>query len=373
MENVRNKNIDIVKSLAIMMVVLGHCGFPLRGIFSLFHVPIFFMASGYCYNSNHSKSIKDILKLVKKRVKQLYVPFILINIMLILFHNFFIKINFYTNNNLFLTLSTGNSYGLSDFYGISDIIKNIVYVLLFRNEEQLAGATWFLRVIFLINIAYAINSYLIDKILKNKKGKNIVHFIISVIFLMFGYYCSKHVRLLSWNLSTFFSSYILFELGYLISNINIKYKHISLIYVICLISFLLLSFISKINFVSLNINEYSNPISLICISLLGFIFTYSIAILIIRYSKKVVDLIVDIGKNTIYILFLHFIAFKLITYIQLRIYNLPNYSLASFPTLYINNGWWILYFLAGIIIPMIICKTLKYCKERVHEKYSNNK
>lgn len=172
----------------------------------------------------------------------------MINIMLILFHNFFIKINFYTNNNLFLTLSTGNSYGLSDFYGIRDIIKNIVYVLLFRNEEQLAGATWFLRVIFLINIAYAINSYLINKILKNKKG-----------------------------------------------------------------------------------------------------------------------------KNTIYILFLHFLAFKLITYIQLRIYNLPNYSLASFPTLYINNGWWILYFLAGIIIPMIICKTLKYCKERAHEKYSNNK
>ena len=94
----RNKNIDIVKSLAIMMVVLGHCGFPLRNVFSLFHVPLFFMASGFCYNDKHSKSIKNILILIKKRLKQLYVPFVVINIPLILLHNLFIKINLYTLN-----------------------------------------------------------------------------------------------------------------------------------------------------------------------------------------------------------------------------------------------------------------------------------
>lgn len=65
-----------------------------------------------------------------------------------------------------------------------------------------------------------------------------------------------------------------------------------------------------------------------------------------------------IGENTMIILAFHFLSFKIISYIQLRIYNLPSYMLARFPILYSENGWWILYSLVGIVIPIIIKRSL---------------
>ena len=52
----RNETVDIIKGLGIFLVVLAHSGFPLSQTVYLFHMPVFLMASGYCFNLRHAQS-----------------------------------------------------------------------------------------------------------------------------------------------------------------------------------------------------------------------------------------------------------------------------------------------------------------------------
>ena len=63
-----------------------------------------------------------------------------------------------------------------------------------------------------------------------------------------------------------------------------------------------------------------------------------------------------IGDMTLPILIWHFISFKVISFVIIRIYGLPVEFMAKFPVIeeYSIKGWWLLYALAGIIIPILI-------------------
>lgn len=50
----RNKNIDIIKGIGIILIVAGHALSPYSIWFSSWFVQIFFIASGYLYNEQYS-------------------------------------------------------------------------------------------------------------------------------------------------------------------------------------------------------------------------------------------------------------------------------------------------------------------------------
>lgn len=86
----RNINIDIAKGIGIMLVVIGHTDSPLHDFIYLFHMPLFFFLSGYAYKKIDSY---NPIKVIKKRFKSLYIPFISIQLVYLMLHNIFIKIN----------------------------------------------------------------------------------------------------------------------------------------------------------------------------------------------------------------------------------------------------------------------------------------
>ena len=47
-EKERNVHIDIIKGIGIILMVYGHAAAPFKHFIYLFHMAIFFMASGYC-------------------------------------------------------------------------------------------------------------------------------------------------------------------------------------------------------------------------------------------------------------------------------------------------------------------------------------
>jgi fucose 4-O-acetylase-like acetyltransferase len=72
-----------------------------------------------------------------------------------------------------------------------------------------------------------------------------------------------------------------------------------------------------------------------------------------------------IGQHTITILTFHFVAFKLISLIIIRLHHLPVQQLSQFPVIDENSGggwWWIGYTLAGIIIPLLPAMVVKWCR-----------
>ena len=61
-----------------------------------------------------------------------------------------------------------------------------------------------------------------------------------------------------------------------------------------------------------------------------------------------------IGKHSIEILVYHFLSFKIVTLLMIKLYNLNNAELSSFPVLYAYPYWWIIYSFTGILIPLLI-------------------
>lgn len=82
-----NKNrtgwIDICKALAIYCMVLGHTGTSenINIMIHAFHMPIFFLLSGYCFNE---KKNSDMWMLVKNRFKTLIIPYFVFGVGLFL-------------------------------------------------------------------------------------------------------------------------------------------------------------------------------------------------------------------------------------------------------------------------------------------------
>lgn len=72
----RNLVIDILKGLGIILMVAGHSGFPFTRFIYLFHMAIFFIASGFCFKSQSSDNIGTTIKFVKSRFVKLWLPYV---------------------------------------------------------------------------------------------------------------------------------------------------------------------------------------------------------------------------------------------------------------------------------------------------------
>ena len=153
----RIKEIDILKGLAIILIVLGHCNFPYKYFIYLFHVAVFIMCSGYFYKTSYSENAQNLKKFIFKQVKRLYIPYVVCNIIFLLFNNLFFKLNIYSTN-------IDNNIGI--ITSIPSYLKRVILILSFHGSPQLGGATWFLQALFGISCLYALIDYNITKIKK---------------------------------------------------------------------------------------------------------------------------------------------------------------------------------------------------------------
>ena len=97
-----------MKGILIILVVLGHIHTPFTSWIYLFHIPVFFMISGFCWKTKYSVDIKSMKTYVIGKLKRLYVPSVIVNVLFILLNNLFLRIGFYTADNTFIDLT--NSY-----------------------------------------------------------------------------------------------------------------------------------------------------------------------------------------------------------------------------------------------------------------------
>lgn len=57
----RVESVTIAKAIGIILMVVGHSGlggYPIRFIY-LFHMPLFFFLSGYCFKESYWKGLKN--------------------------------------------------------------------------------------------------------------------------------------------------------------------------------------------------------------------------------------------------------------------------------------------------------------------------
>ena len=171
----RDKSIDLLKGIGIFLVVIGHSGCPdiFHRVIYGFHMPLFFMASGYLFNT---ASLTKKWNFIRRKVLGLYFPYIFWSLVFLLLHNVFLRIGL-----------------LSEIYG--DVNGNVTYIFgaqemgeramrivltMYGHDGFLLGAYWFMRVIFLSSILFCVSLWTVSKLTRNTQKASCV----SLFFLV---------------------------------------------------------------------------------------------------------------------------------------------------------------------------------------------
>ena len=360
----RNIQMDIVKGLAIALVVIGHTRKPGWNFIYLFHMAVFFIASGYFYNLKNSSSITDVITFAQKKIRALWLPWFLGSSILILLNNVFMKINVYTY--------VKEQYAsLHSYSNITEIITEIGKAAVFSGGTQLGGTFWFFKALFITSIMFCLTDWIITLICENQKWHIVFQGMMSVLFLLIGYLLSEK-NIAAFGIARSLSMYWLCYFGYLFK-ITLKERlDEKKVYVIAVISLLVLIAMNKIGSINLDRNEYYNPLFFICVSISGWFFLYGISAFLNdsklpRTLKNVGGGIAYMGQHSLAIMIGHFLAFKLVNCIGVLIAGLPMCCIAAFPVLFDDHAWWIIYTIVGIVIPLCVAEVWSKFKTRIKE------
>ena len=362
----RNTSVDIIKGLGIFCMVFGHSGFPYIHFVYLFHMSIFFIAAGYCYKQSNSDTTSSTVKFIKRKISTLWFPFVVWNVIYKMLHNFFIDINIYTNNPEILMFGQCNS--VSSYMTIKEMAINAAKSFLFYGGTQMGGALWFLRTLMEVSVMYCCFDLVLKKLF-DKKYSLLLQGLISILFLSIGYLLNVN-ELYLWGFGRTMTSYCLFYMGCICKSSKILNKERKLIthLMLLLISFFILWTMDSRLSINLDRNSYNDPFSLIAASFIGWQFLYEIAEFIKRI-EIIKKFWIIIGKNTLAIVVLHFLCFKVVSYIRVIVKGEPKFIVAAFPVVYSDGIWWFAYLMTGVLLPVLLNvlwgKLFKYINENM--------
>ena len=122
-------------------MVAGHAGVPseIGRFINMFHMPLFFFVSGYCFKE---KYLHDTKLFAINKVKGLYVPFVKWSLLFLLLHNVFFHLNIYN-------ATYGFRGEASHLYDMKETLFHATKIVVAMNgTEQLLGGYWFLKQLF---------------------------------------------------------------------------------------------------------------------------------------------------------------------------------------------------------------------------------
>ena len=178
-ELIKNKNsestriewIDAAKGMLITAMVWAHAALPGTKYINLFHMAVFFILSGIVYKPQYSDSKENLVLFIGKRIRTLWFPFVIANTLFLLLNNFFLKINIYSDNPALRVFQPNFSSG--HYIGFAEFCRCFVRIIFMRSGTQLGGASWFLRSLLEVELAFCILQFCVKRIIRNVKNYTI--------------------------------------------------------------------------------------------------------------------------------------------------------------------------------------------------------
>lgn len=308
-KQIRFQWVDIAKGIAILSVVLLHVNYqfyenkclPLTALLGgLWHVPVFFVLGGFFLKEER---LIHPISFITGKIKSLYKLLLYFYIPAVLLHNVMINIGFYSTSTIY-----GGKAMIT--YGVAKTLKELVLSVFLAGREPILGAMWFVYVLFIALFCLSITSWGLNQFLKGIKyeyARAILLLFICMMSCMLTNFFDITIPRFNNSLTAMWLIYC----GYMLKN---KFNLIFQNKYICMASFLIIYHIAtNSGMVLLNSNKYSDVVSLTAssISALYVICYFSRKI----ESFKVGQLLALCGKDSFYIMGLHFVGFKIGTYI----------------------------------------------------------
>lgn len=131
MNNKRNTQVDVMRGFGILLVIMGHVYAPhiLKYIICSFHMPLFFIISGYYFKPERAPS-----EVAEKGLKRLLVPYIFTCLCIIVIEVIVALVKNDDIGKTFYIWFIASLYGLPGRLDIPNI-----------SEIERIGAIWFLK------------------------------------------------------------------------------------------------------------------------------------------------------------------------------------------------------------------------------------
>lgn len=264
----RIKEIDVLKGIGIILMVIGHL-YPNTIVdkwLHAFHMPLFFIISGFLYTKK-----KNFSQYFFKKCYTLLLPYMFIGgIHLIIM----LLINVIKKESI-------------------DIMIRYIYHFLWMNSSGLpiCGAIWFLTAIFFTDIIFIF----IDIKIKNTKLKNFLYALSTIIGILLSYF---NIRL-PLSLDVSLVGIGLFCIGKSLHNIysrnqiDVKFRNA------IIVLFIMILPIMYNDTVNLRMGVYGNIFLFFINSIVMTICLFFISTNILKYINKIGETLACIGENSI--------------------------------------------------------------------------
>ncbi len=291
--NTRIEWMDVFKGIMIVLVVLGHATSSFNGWIYQFHMAAFFFASGYL--SNVEK--KGGLSLAVKKALTIFLPFLTLSIVGILANWIINKFGAY--DILFGSPFIGAKTAISELF-----THGLLYV-------QYWGTFWFLVALLGIELLQLVLFQLCGKRL------NVVYFLVCVGLFFYGYWMvlnSVTPKLGIFELDLIFIGQGYFNAGLFLRKINIKdYIDKMTGSIVVFVVAVIVSLWGSLNGIVVDYpsRNFSHPFGEFFVAFASIYIVYFVSKLISGYVKPLKSVLALLGKNSLGIMVLHFIFFKL--------------------------------------------------------------
>ncbi|MBQ9761954.1 MAG: acyltransferase family protein [Oscillospiraceae bacterium] len=327
--------VSIAKGIGILLVVLGHCITApyLKRMIYLFHMPLFFFLSGYLFKD---KSTEQIFAYTWKKVKGLYLPFVLYNCFALALHQTFCRMGLYRPEAAF-----------ASFGGFA---KYFVQIMLCVKMEDVVAPLWFLPILMAVSVGFCVLRWLE---LRLKLPAVLRHILICGLFL--GVYLLP-------NRTGLFRAYVLvavglfvFNMGYTIRNHPIRLPAwggaLGAAVAAGVLSVLACYF--DVNVIKM---QLADPITFTLGSFSGIYLTWYLSRLLEKWGGKPFQYCGDRSRT---ILAWHYYAFLLVTVAQFLLRHgslkgLNNFVLYRRMDAWMVFVWTLIYFCVGVTLPLLL-------------------
>lgn len=336
--------IDVVKAIAMISVVMFHActnsqstyqatnAFLIR-FTSAYAMPVFFFVNGFLYkNREPGRPVKMLFK----KIKAYYVPLLCYNLFYLFAHNLFVTLHM-----------VDETYG-NGFYDLKTFAKHFVKCVIGK-REFFGGALWFLGSILFISGIVIVTEFFVYKLGWEKRTFAILGIVV-LICLLLG---NTELVTEKMKIRTSMANFIYFYFGMLYRHFDwdrlFAKKRMACIVVWAIVN------------VFISYNKLYNPFTIdtkhvftvldYLNAFIGIVAVMQIAQLAWVAKSKTLRVI---GRNTLDIMALHFMVFKLISWLMILVYDLPVSRLPEYPVLFgIGGLWWLLYTAVGIVLPTV--------------------
>jgi fucose 4-O-acetylase-like acetyltransferase len=328
----RKAYMDVLKALGVLAIVLAHSWPPsvVGQVVSTYYIALFFFVSGYFYSDKYSD---DLWLLARKRLWSLYKPFVLWNLGYLVLHNLLFRLNLYSAHAGYMG-AVGSTYGLESTLGTA------LGILTLTATEQLAGALWFLIALISCTAVFGLLSWV-----SRRMGGHLAEYarlVLVVVVFTLGYLSQS---VLKWPafINTSLVGVLIFYGGFQFRRIEPRVP----INALLAVAAASIVFVGR-GTVVMGANQYKGPLILVVVVAAG---VYANLFMAKRLETNL--FLSYLGQHTVFVVATHFLAFKVVSFVYILVYDQPMYMLASFPVITGEDGWWIAYFTAGVLLPML--------------------